>query len=228
MNGGTISGNTANGPAGGVGVSGTFKMKGGTISGNTAQSNGGSGGGVQVCHSSDRSLIGVFTKTGGTIIGYASDTVNGNIVKDASGTVKNGYGHAVVGLKGNVVTKFKDTTTGPEDNITYNAGDGEATGAWDVKAQSTSGGSGGGCYIATCVYGSYDCPEVWTLRRFRDSKLSDSWLGRLFIRIYYAVSPKIVELFGNKKWFNGLWKPVLNTLVRKLQDSGIDNDHYSD
>ena len=27
--------------------------------------------------------------------------------------------------------------------------------------------SSGGCYIATCVYGSYDCPEVWTLRRFR-------------------------------------------------------------
>lgn len=25
-----------------------------------------------------------------------------------------------------------------------------------------------GCYVATCVYGSYDCPEVWTLRRFRD------------------------------------------------------------
>lgn len=24
------------------------------------------------------------------------------------------------------------------------------------------------CYIATSVYGSYDCPEVWTLRRFRD------------------------------------------------------------
>lgn len=22
----------------------------------------------------------------------------------------------------------------------------------------------GGCYVATCVYGSYDCPEVWTLR----------------------------------------------------------------
>lgn len=24
-----------------------------------------------------------------------------------------------------------------------------------------------GCYIATCVYGSYDCPQVWILRRFR-------------------------------------------------------------
>ena len=26
--------------------------------------------------------------------------------------------------------------------------------------------SKGGCYIATAVYGSYDCPQVWTLQRF--------------------------------------------------------------
>ncbi|AZA83149.1 hypothetical protein C1637_19580 [Chryseobacterium lactis] len=28
--------------------------------------------------------------------------------------------------------------------------------------------SQGACYIATAVYGSYDCSEVWILRRFRD------------------------------------------------------------
>lgn len=31
-----------------------------------------------------------------------------------------------------------------------------------------------GCYVATCVYGSYDCPQVWTLRRYRDYKLAES------------------------------------------------------
>lgn len=30
--------------------------------------------------------------------------------------------------------------------------------------------SNDGCYIATSVYGSYDCPEVWNLRCFRDIK----------------------------------------------------------
>ena len=39
--------------------------------------------------------------------------------------------------------------------------------------------SSGGCYIATCVYGSYDCPQVWTLRRFRDDTLDETWYGRL-------------------------------------------------
>jgi len=86
----------------------------------------------------------------------------------------------------------------------------------------------GGCYVATCVYGSYDCPEVWTLRRYRDGRLSDTWFGRRFIQIYYSVSPKIVELFGNGKWFNGLCKPILNKFVRALQNSGVDSSPYSD
>ena len=41
-----------------------------------------------------------------------------------------------------------------------------------------------GCYVATAVYGSYDCPQVWTLRRFRDHTLAASWYGRAFIRAY--------------------------------------------
>ena len=51
-----------------------------------------------------------------------------------------------------------------------------------------------GCYVATAVYGSYDCPEVWTLRRFRDKVLAKTWYGRLFIHLYYAVSPTAVKL----------------------------------
>ena len=86
--------------------------------------------------------------------------------------------------------------------------------------------SSGGCYIATCVYGSYDCPEVWTLRRYRDNSLSASWFGRQFIQIYYAVSPKLVELFGDRKWFSDFWKPVLNKLVCRLQKNGIDDSPY--
>ena len=34
----------------------------------------------------------------------------------------------------------------------------------------------GGCYVATCVYGSYDCPQVWTLRRFRDNTLAETMI----------------------------------------------------
>ena len=68
----------------------------------------------------------------------------------------------------------------------------------------------GGCYIATCVYGSYDCPQVWTLRRYRDNTLASSWYGRLFIKIYYTFSPTVVRLFGKTKWFNKIWRTRLD------------------
>lgn len=62
-----------------------------------------------------------------------------------------------------------------------------------------------GYYIATCVYGSYDCPQVWTLKRFRDYTLKETWYGRAFIRCYYAISPLLV------KWFGGAGhQPVAN------------------
>lgn len=86
----------------------------------------------------------------------------------------------------------------------------------------------GGCYVATCVYGSYDCPEVWTLRRFRDDILSKNFFGRLFIKCYYAVSPTAVKLFGGYMWFHKLFKVPLDKLVVKLQKQGVENTPYND
>lgn len=86
----------------------------------------------------------------------------------------------------------------------------------------------GGCYVATAVYGSYDCPEVWTLRRFRDYTLAKSVLGRLFIRTYYAVSPTLVKWFGKTEWFKNLWKPALDKMVAKLNSEGVEDTPYED
>lgn len=88
--------------------------------------------------------------------------------------------------------------------------------------------SRGGCYIATCVYGSYDCPEVWTLRRYRDYYLDEHWWGRLFIKTYYAISPTLVKWFGKTKWFKNLWKPFLERKVKKLKEKGYEDTAYND
>lgn len=85
-----------------------------------------------------------------------------------------------------------------------------------------------GCYIATCVYGSYDCPEVWTLRRFRDNILKKNRFGCLFIKCYYAISPTIVKLFGNKQGFIRFWKNKLDKIVVCLNNNGIENIKYQD
>ena len=88
--------------------------------------------------------------------------------------------------------------------------------------------NGHGCYVATAVYGSYDCPQVWTLRRYRDYVLAATWGGRMFVRIYYAISPTLVKWFGNSHWFKGIWRKVLDKKVAKLQSCGFDNSPYTD
>ena len=85
-----------------------------------------------------------------------------------------------------------------------------------------------GCYIATAVYGSYDCPQVWTLRRYRDYVLAETWYGRAFIHTYYAVSPTLVKWFGSTRLFKKLWKGKLDRLVAKLQHDGFEATPYKD
>lgn len=85
-----------------------------------------------------------------------------------------------------------------------------------------------GCYVATCVYGSYDCPQVWTLRRFRDGFLGRHFLGRCFIRAYYAVSPTLVRLFGDAQWFRRLWRGRLDRMVARLRQKGYADTPYCD
>jgi hypothetical protein len=123
MSGGIISGNTASSAGGGVSVSGdgTFYMSGGTISGNTASI---FGGGV--------SIQGILNKTGGTITGYTSDTINGNVVRSNTGVVLNNSGHAVSGFNNQSnVEKRKETTAGPGVNLSYNGLTGAWSGNWD-------------------------------------------------------------------------------------------------
>ena len=86
----------------------------------------------------------------------------------------------------------------------------------------------GGCYVATAVYGSYDCPQVWTLRRFRDYTLAETWYGRAFIRTYYAISPTLVKWFGHTAWFKKMWKGKLDRMVANLNAEGVEDTPYED
>ena len=85
-----------------------------------------------------------------------------------------------------------------------------------------------GCYIATAVYGSYNCPEVWVLRRYRDNDLDSNPFGKLFIKFYYALSPTVVKLFGKSKWFNSFWRKRLDKKVARLKAKGYEDTPYND
>ena len=84
------------------------------------------------------------------------------------------------------------------------------------------------CYVATAVYGSYDCPEVWTLRRYRDYTLDETWYGHLFIKMYYLISPTFVKYFGNVKFFKSQGKKLLDKWVTKLNRKGYESTPYKD
>lgn len=74
-----------------------------------------------------------------------------------------------------------------------------------------------GCYIATAVYGSYNAPEVLVLRKFRDKVLYKSVAGKVFIKIYYIISPHISNKLKNNTRIN-LWiRHRLDKLVNRLE-----------
>jgi len=74
------------------------------------------------------------------------------------------------------------------------------------------------CYIATACYGSYDHPDVLVLRRFRDDMLWPTAFGRLFIKIYYAISPPMAKRLGQVQWLSGIIRRwFLEPLVKKLR-----------
>ena len=77
--------------------------------------------------------------------------------------------------------------------------------------------SGGGCFIATEIYGSYDSSPVLVLRQYRDEKLLTSNLGSMLVNIYYSISPKIVQFIKNKQFLKKIIKSFLDRFVNNLK-----------
>ena len=76
-----------------------------------------------------------------------------------------------------------------------------------------------GCYIATAVYGGYDMPEVLVLRKFRDKVLKKNFLGRTFIKVYYALSPSMAEKLKYHDKVNKKVKYLLDKFVEYLRNN---------
>jgi len=137
MNGGTISGNTSaiNGGAVIIGVDGAFTMSGGRISDNTAKAYGGGvyisitgnffmnggilSGNMAAYYGWGVYASGTFTKTGGSISGYAGMSVSGDL------------GRAVYAYSNSGVRKRRESTAGAEVNLSYSGRNGEWSGEWD-------------------------------------------------------------------------------------------------
>ena len=86
------------------------------------------------------------------------------------------------------------------------------------KPQKSASSGKSGCYIATACYGNEFAPEVLHLKLFRDNILAKNYFGRLFIKIYYLVSPPIEKKIKNKEKLNSFIRnQILNKIVKRIQ-----------
>ncbi|MBI4735852.1 MAG: hypothetical protein HY766_07305 [candidate division NC10 bacterium] len=122
-----------------------------------------------------------------------------------SGVIETVFGTGVT--SGNLtgyVNGAEASTTATSDSSTYTADGSAVTGvrlsfdytfasASDTSTgvKTSSGDSGGNCFIATSVFGSYDSRPVWLLREFRFHYLMNSKIGRTLVSLYEKLSPPI-------------------------------------
>lgn len=69
--------------------------------------------------------------------------------------------------------------------------------------------SSSGCFIATVCYGTPNAAEVIILREFRDNLLSKLTVGKLFIKLYYHISPKLVPYIERNQKLKNFIKSYL-------------------
>ncbi len=103
------------------------------------------------------------------------------------------------------------STAGSNNNS--DGSQGSSDGSKGSSDGSSSSSDGSGCYVATMVYGSYDAPNVLTLRKFRDRFLDKYNWGRNFIKWYYKNSPGFVERNKNNRFINCVIRLLLNVFV---------------
>lgn len=88
----------------------------------------------------------------------------------------------------------------------------------DAITKPTPRQADSGCYIATMAYGNYDHPKVMELRKFRDTFLIKSYLGRKFIELYYKYSPLLVEKLKYSQKINVIIRILLDQLIKIIRN----------
>lgn len=69
------------------------------------------------------------------------------------------------------------------------------------------------CFIATAAYGSPMAHEVILLRGYRDSYLTNTFLGRAFVKAYYLFSPPIARVISKSEFLKAITRLILKPVI---------------
>ena len=90
----------------------------------------------------------------------------------------------------------------------------------DNSSSNTNNSNGGGCLIATAIYGSEMSNEVQQLRELRDNQLLNTASGTQFMStfndIYYSFSPTIADMERENPYFKEAVKLAITPMISSL------------
>lgn len=72
------------------------------------------------------------------------------------------------------------------------------------------------CFIATSAFENENSAEVLELRIFRDFTLENSFFGRLFVQVYYKLSPPIACLLDQHNWLKPYVRHFLRLMIKRV------------
>jgi glucose/arabinose dehydrogenase len=111
----------------------------------------------------------------------------------------------VVGLEGTV---FRLAASSPPPG-----GGGPEPASPPPPSEGGSGSGGGSCFIATAAFGSPLAQDVQALRNFRDRYLATNVPGRVFIALYYRLSPPVADLISQHHALRAATRLILRPAI---------------
>jgi len=89
------------------------------------------------------------------------------------------------------------------------------SGAGTTKIESKAGAS---CFIATAAFDGESHETVKKLRRWRDSHLIRTRLGRTFVSLYWRIGPRVAPIVSNHIYLKDRTRTALTWLAAKLPE----------